>query len=77
MVGTGDIGVTRTELMRRDIVDKDTKFGAYANKYLIDESYTFTNQELTFCVSVPVIPELTLAKGPIRKYQSTTDTRQT
>ena len=46
MVGTGDIGVTRTELMRRDIVDKDTKFGAYANKYLIDESYTFTNQEL-------------------------------
>jgi hypothetical protein len=46
MVGTSDTGVTRTELMRKDTVDEDTKFGAYANEYLVDESYTFTNREL-------------------------------
>jgi hypothetical protein len=43
MVGTG---TTRTVLLRRELVDKDTKFGAYANKYMDNESYTFTEGEL-------------------------------
>jgi hypothetical protein len=38
MVGTG---TTRTVLLRRELVDKDTKFGAYGNKYMENESYTF------------------------------------
>jgi hypothetical protein len=28
------------------MVDQDTKFGAYATKYLEDESYTFTARDL-------------------------------
>ena len=46
MVGTEGTGGTRTELLSKDMVDQETKFGAYANKYLELESYTFTEREL-------------------------------
>jgi hypothetical protein len=46
MVCTEGMGGTRTELLSKDMVDQDTKFGAYATKYLEDESYTFTAREL-------------------------------
>jgi hypothetical protein len=46
MVNTGETGRTRTELLPLELVDENTKFGAYANKYMEDESYTFTVNEL-------------------------------
>ncbi len=33
-------------LLPRELVDKDTKFGAYGNKYMENESYTLTEGEL-------------------------------
>jgi hypothetical protein len=46
MVGTGENGRTLTELLTLELVGENTKFGAYANKYMEDESYTFTVKQL-------------------------------
>ena len=45
MVGVGEVR-TRTELIDVLLVDKDTKFGAFANKYIQQEGWTFTDLEL-------------------------------
>ncbi len=47
MVNTGETSRTRTELLPLELVDENTKFGAYTNKYMEDESYTFTVNELS------------------------------
>ena len=43
MVG---VGAVRTELIDAVLVDKDTKFGAFANKYLEQHGWTFTEVEM-------------------------------
>jgi hypothetical protein len=45
MVGVGEVR-TRTELIDGLLVDKDTKFGAFANKYIQQEGWTFTDLEM-------------------------------
>ena len=42
MVGEGG---ARSELMLVTLVDKDTKFGAFGNKYLVQEGWGFTDNE--------------------------------